>query len=131
MQVQILASVALGGALGALGRYFMITQVTHWFAPWIGGFPLGTLAVNVVGSFAMGVLVEVMALTWSPSAELRAFLTVGFLGAFTTFSTFSMEAVLLYERGALLQAAGYVGASVVLSIAGFIAGLYLLRVALA
>ena len=79
----------------------------------------------------MGLLVELMAQAWSPSAELRALLTVGFLGAFTTFSTFSMEAVLLYERGALLQAAGYIGASVVLSIAGFVAGLYLLRVALA
>ncbi len=127
MQVQLLASIALGGALGALGRYFTATQVNQWFGAALGGFPFGTLTVNIVGSFVMGLLVELMALTWSPSAELRALLTVGFLGAFTTFSTFSMEAVLLYERGAVVQAAGYVAASVVLSIAGFAAGLALVR----
>ncbi|WP_422366210.1 fluoride efflux transporter CrcB [Pelagibius sp.] len=131
MQYTVLASVALGGALGALGRYVMVSQVGHWFGPMLAGFPLGTLSVNVLGSFVMGLLVEFMAIVWSPSPELRALLTVGFLGAFTTFSTFSMEAVLLYERGALLQAAGYVGASVVLSIAGFAAGLYLVRISLA
>lgn len=131
MQVQVLASIALGGALGALGRHFMISQMAHWFGPALSGFPIGTLSVNVLGSFVMGLLVEVMALTWSPPAELRTLLTVGFLGAFTTFSTFSMEAVLLYERGALVQAAGYVGLSVVLSIAGFAAGLYLVRASLA
>ena len=131
MQVQLLASIALGGALGALGRHFVIAQVAQWFGPALGGFPLGTLGVNVLGSFVMGLLVEAMAQAWSPPVELRALLTVGFLGAFTTFSTFSMEAVLLYERGALLQAAGYVGASVVLSIAGFVAGLYLVRVGFA
>lgn len=127
MQFQILIAVALGGALGALGRYAMVSQVSHAFGPWLGGFPLGTLGVNVLGSFAMGLLVEVFALAWSPSEALRALLTVGLLGAFTTFSTFSMEAVLLYERGALMQAAGYIAASVVLSIAGFVAGLALIR----
>ncbi|WP_299616819.1 fluoride efflux transporter CrcB [Pelagibius sp.] len=129
MQVQVLASIALGGALGALGRHFVITQVAAWFGPWIGGFPLGTLFANVAGSFVMGLLVELMAAAWSPPPELRALLTVGFLGAFTTFSTFSMEAVLLYERGAFAQAAGYVAGSVVLSIAGFVAGLALVRIA--
>ena len=131
MQVQLLASIALGGALGALGRHFTATQVNQWFGPALAGFPFGTLSVNVVGSFAMGLLVELMALAWSAPAELRALLTVGFLGAFTTFSSFSMEAVLLYERGAAVQAAGYVVASVVLSIAGFAAGLALVRFSLA
>ena len=131
MQLQILIGVALGGALGALGRYVMVSQVSHAFGPWLGGFPLGTLSVNVLGSFAMGLLVEAFALAWSPPEALRAFLTVGLLGAFTTFSTFSMEAVLLYERGALLQAAGYIGASVVLSITGFVAGLALVRAVVA
>ncbi len=127
MQFQILIAVALGGALGALGRYAMVSQVSHALGPWLGGFPLGTLGVNVLGSFAMGLLVEVFALAWSPPEALRALLTVGLLGAFTTFSTFSMEAVLLYERGALVQAAVYIAASVVLSIAGFVAGLALIR----
>jgi CrcB protein len=124
MQVQVIAAVAAGGALGAVGRYLVVSQVAHWAGH---GFPAGTLTVNVVGSFAMGLLIELGALVWSPSPELRAFLAVGFLGAFTTFSTFSMEAVLLYERGALLQCAGYVAASVVLSIGAFVAGLYVVR----
>lgn len=128
MQVQLLAAVAFGGALGAVGRYVVVSQVTHWAGQ---GFPYGTLAVNVAGSFALGLLVELGALAWSPSAELRAFLTVGFLGAFTTFSTFSMEAVLLYERGDLLQCAAYVLASVVLSLGAFVLALVLLRTALA
>ncbi len=128
MQVQVLAAVAFGGALGAVGRYVMVSQVALWTGH---GFPYGTLAVNVVGSFAMGLLVELGALVWSPSPELRAFLAVGVLGAFTTFSTFSMETVLLYERGALLQCAGYVGASVVLSVGAFIAALSIVRAVLA
>ncbi len=128
MQVQVLAAVAFGGALGAVGRYLVVSQVAQWSGH---GFPFGTLAVNVLGSFAMGLLIEVGALAWSPSQELRAFLAVGVLGAFTTFSTFSMETVLLYERGALLQCAGYVGGSVVLSVGAFVAALSIVRAVLA
>ncbi|MGD1878463.1 MAG: fluoride efflux transporter CrcB [Kiloniellaceae bacterium] len=128
MQVNILAAVAFGGALGAVGRYLAVSQVARWFDH---GFPYGTLTVNVVGSFAMGLLIEFGALAWSPSPELRAFIAVGFLGAFTTFSTFSMETVLLYERGALLACAGYVAASVVLSVGAFFAALALVRTLLA
>ena len=83
--------------------------------------------VNVVGSFALGLLVELSALAWSPTPELRALLVVGVLGAFTTFSTFSMDAVLLFERGNLGLAALYIVSSVVLSIAAFFAALLLLR----
>ena len=86
--MKILLAVAAGGALGAVGRYLVITQVGHWFGT---GFPLGTIVVNVLGSFAMGLLIESAALFWSPSQELRALLAVGVLGAFTTFSTFSMD----------------------------------------
>ena len=75
----------------------------------------------------MGVLVETSALVWSPSPELRAFLTVGLLGAFTTFSTFSLEVVLLYERGQMLLAGAYVASSVVLAVGGLFAGLALVR----
>lgn len=128
MKVQVLATIAFGGALGAVARHLAIAQVALWTGH---GFPFGTLAVNVVGSFAMGVIVELSALVWSPAPELRAFLTVGFLGAFTTFSTFSLETVLLYERGELLLCAAYVVGSVVLSVGAFFAAITLLRAALA
>jgi CrcB protein len=122
--MKTILAVAIGGAFGALGRHVVAYHVNQLFS---GGFPLGTLSVNVLGSFLMGVLIEVMALFWSPSPELRALLTVGFLGAFTTFSTFSMEVVLLYERGAHFQMALYVALSVVLSVSGLFAGLAVVR----
>ncbi len=126
--VKMLLAVAAGGAVGAVGRYLVISAVGHIFGT---GFPLGTIVVNVVGSFVLGALIEALALVWSPSPELRAMVVVGVLGAFTTFSTFSMDVVLLYERGALGQAALYIGASVILSIGAFFLGLSLLRSALA
>jgi CrcB protein len=85
------------------------------------------LAANVIGSFVMGVLVAAGALFWSPSPELRAFLTVGLLGAFTTFSSFSLEVALLYERGDLGLAALYIVASVILCVLGLFLGLWLVR----
>ena len=124
MQLQMIAAIAAGGALGAVGRHLVAAQVGVWAGH---GFPFGTLAVNVIGSFAMGLLVELGALAWQPSLELRAFLAVGVLGAFTTFSTFSMDAVLLYERGELALAAAYVAGSVVLSVGAFVAALALVR----
>jgi CrcB protein len=93
-------------------------------------FPWGTLTVNVVGSFAMGVLAGWLALKagepWTQS--VRLFLATGILGGFTTFSAFSLDAVLLWERGAGAAAGAYVVASVVLSIAGLLAGLLVVRV---
>ena len=126
--VKMLLAVAAGGAVGAVGRYLVVSAVGHIFGT---GFPLGTIVVNVVGSFVLGGLIEALALVWSPSPELRAMVVVGVLGAFTTFSTFSMDVVLLYERGALGHAALYIGASVILSIGAFFLGLSLLRSALA
>ena len=122
--MKTILAVAIGGALGAVGRHFVAYQVNQLFG---GGFPYGTLSVNVLGSFLLGVLIELMALFWSPSPELRALLTVGFLGAFTTFSTFSMEVVLLYERGAHAQMALYLALSVALSVSGLFAGLAVVR----
>jgi fluoride exporter len=128
MQFQVLAAVAFGGAVGAVARHLVAGQVALWTGL---AFPFGTLTVNVAGSFVMGLIVESSALVWSPSPELRAFLTVGCLGAFTTFSAFSLDTVLLYERGDLLLCAVYVLASVVLSVGAFFAALCLLRAALA
>ena len=120
-------AIALGGALSAVARHF----ISHWSVVALGnGFPWGTLTVNVVGCFALGVVVEVMALLWSPEAEWRAFLTVGVLGAFTTFSAFALDISILHERGQMLQAILYVTVSVAGSIAAIFAGMSLTRAVL-
>ena len=120
-------AIALGGALGAVARHF----ISHWSVVVLGnGFPWGTLTVNVVGCFALGVVVEVMALVWSPAADWRAFLTVGVLGAFTTFSAFALDISILHERGEMLQAILYVTVSVAGSIAAIFAGMSLTRAVL-
>lgn len=92
-------------------------------------FPWGTLAVNVVGSAAMGLIVGWLAFRTEAgwAQPLRLFLTTGVLGGFTTFSAFSLDAVLLWERGATFAAAAYVGASVLASIMALLAGLGLAR----
>ncbi|MGS4947197.1 fluoride efflux transporter CrcB [Meridianimarinicoccus sp. RP-17] len=120
--VWTVAQVAAGGAIGAAARYLAGVAVMRAAGP---GFPWGTLAVNVAGSFLMGVLIVTLA--HLGGTRFAPFLAVGVLGGFTTFSSFSLDAVTLYERGALGAAAGYVGGSVVLSLAGLVAGLALAR----
>ncbi|HRE60718.1 MAG TPA: fluoride efflux transporter CrcB [Micropepsaceae bacterium] len=119
------AAIGAGGAAGAMARYAMAGAVTRLIGP---NFPWGTLAVNVLGGLVMGLLVGIMAAKWSPSAEIRAFLTTGLLGGFTTFSAFSLEAWLLIERHDYGLAALYIAASVLLSIGSLALGLYLVRV---
>lgn len=126
--MNLVLAIAAGGALGAVGRHLVGAAALRLFG---AGFPVGTVTVNIVGSFLMGALVALMALKLSPSPELRAFLTVGLLGGFTTFSAFSLDAVLLYERGAFAAAAAYVAVSVVCSIGGLVAGLQIVRQVLA
>jgi CrcB protein len=87
--------------------------------------------VNVAGSFVLALLVELMALRWSPGPEVRALLVVGVLGAFTTFSTFSLDVVTLAQRQAWTPAALYVAGSVVLSVGAFVLGLRLGRLVFA
>lgn len=125
--MKLLAAIAIGGALGALGRHFVSVGMVAWLGH---GFPWGTLVANILGSFAMGALVETMALVWSPSPELRALLTVGLLGAFTTFSTFSLDFVSLYERGAAGLASVYLVTSFALSVGALFAGMRLFRLVL-
>ena len=84
----------------------------------------------VLGSFILGALVETFALFWSPSQELRALIVVGLLGAFTTFSTFSMDVVALFNKGEMLHAALYIGASVALSVFAFCVEMQLMRAVL-
>lgn len=117
--------VFLGGGLGAALRH----GVNQLAANTVGTrFPYGTLFINVSGSFVMGLIVAWLAFkTKGETQDWRLFLTTGILGGYTTFSTFSLETALLYERGEASLAALYVGASVALAIAGLFAGLYLVR----
>lgn len=125
--MKMLLAVVIGGGLGAGARYLLAGQIGRWFGT---DFPWGILVVNLLGCFAMGVLVETMALRWSPSPELRALLAVGVLGGFTTFSSFALDTATLAARGDIAGSAAYVAASVILSIGGFYLGLYLVRQAL-
>jgi CrcB protein len=108
--------VALGGALGSVARF----ACSGLAARWVGvGFPWGTLFVNVAGSFVIGLLASLAAPDGRPwlSADTRAFVVVGVLGGFTTFSSFSLETLTLARNGSLAAAGAYVVASVVLCVA--------------
>ena len=126
--MKLIVAVAAGGAVGAVARYMTMSAVGVMLGV---GFPWSTLAVNVIGSFILGLLVETMALFWSPGEALRAFMVVGVLGAFTTFSTFSLDVAVLYERGEFAAIAAYLIASFVLSVGALFAGLALVRAAFA
>jgi CrcB protein len=109
--------------------------VRHLFNGWItvvvgGGFPIGILLINIIGSTLMGVVAGWFAFKGSAPLDVRIFLTTGILGGFTTFSAFSLDAALLYERGKPAHAAIYIVASVMLSIAGLFLGMWSMRVEL-
>ncbi len=123
--MQMLIAIAAGGSLGALSRHFMAGAITRMLGI---GFPYGTFAVNLLGSFLMGLLVTAFAARFEVSQELRSFITVGFLGSFTTFSTYSLETVLLIERGEWATAALYAFGSLALGVAGLFVGIYVGRV---
>ena len=116
--------VALGGAIGSAARY----GVNVWSGRLLGSeFPWHTFVVNVLGCFAMGALVELMALKLNVSNDTRAFLTTGILGGFTTFSAFSLDFAVLVERKSYGAAAAYGAGSVALSLIAVFAGLSLVR----
>lgn len=116
--------VFFGGGIGAAARYGMNIGVGRIVG---STFPWHTLAVNIIGCFAMGTLTEVMALRLNLSNEMRLFLTAGILGGFTTFSAFALDFALLVERRDMAGAAGYALASVGVSIIACFAGLALVR----
>ena len=122
--MKVLIFIAAGGAVGAMGRYVAISIVSQLCG---AGFPYGTVVVNVLGSLALGMLIESMTLIWSPSSELRAFLIIGLLGSFTTFSAFSFDVVALIQRNEFILSTLYIIASVTLSVAAFFLGMYLYR----
>ena len=116
--------VFLGGGLGAALRH----GINLISARTLGTeFPYGTLIINVTGSLVMGLIAGYLAFRGDASQHWRLFLMTGILGGYTTFSAFSLDAALLYERGATGLAAVYVLASVILSISGLFAGLALVR----
>ena len=116
-----LAYVALGGALGALARY----GISGWVYDRMGeNFPWGTLIVNLVGCLALGMVIRWLQVS-AVSPEVRPFLTIGVLGAFTTFSTFSYETVALLQEGQWLRAGLYMGGSVALGLIAMVAGMAL------
>lgn len=116
--------VALGGAVGAVGRYGVSILVTSIAGL---GFPYGTLCVNIIGSLVLGIFIEVFALAWSPSHEIRTFVVVGVLGSFTTFSMFSLDVVSLMTRGETVPALIYMASSVLLSIGAIWLGIMVTR----
>lgn len=116
--------VAVGGAIGSLARYYVGLGALRAAGP---NFPWGTLTVNVVGCFIIGLFAEVITRRYGGSVELRLLLITGFLGGFTTFSAFSLDAVSLFERGAVTAALIYMVASVGVSLLAVIAGLSVAR----
>lgn len=120
--IHTLWQVALGGAIGASARYLTGVAAMRVMGP---GFPWGTLLVNVLGAFVMGVLV--IALAHKDATRLAPFLMTGVLGGFTTFSAFSLDAVAMMERGQVLLAGFYVVASVLLSLGAIVLAMYLAR----
>lgn len=117
--------VFLGGGLGTMLRHGMNLLGARLLPD--GSFPIATLTVNITGSIAMGILAAIFAFKGGGPQQWRLFLTTGILGGYTTFSAFSLDVAVLYERGDLLSTIAYVLASVVLSVAGLFLGLLLMR----
>jgi len=116
--------VFIGAGIGGMARHGVGMLALRWLGP---SFPFGTLAINIAGSFLMGLVAEYWALKSGLPQPARLFLTTGILGGFTTFSTFSLETALLWERNQPWLAAIYLAGSVVLSIGGLFLGLWLVR----
>jgi len=122
--------VALGGAIGSVLRYQLGRGMTHWLGPQaVTAFPWATLTVNLVGSLAMGILAGWLARHSENAEPLRLLLGVGLLGGFTTFSAFSLEMMVLIERGQAGQAFLYAAVSVLAGLSALYIGLIAMRVA--
>lgn len=125
MNTLALLYVGFGGAFGALMRYVCIGAISRMN---LGDFPLGTLVVNVVGCFLLGMWIATLTLIpMAKAKDLHLLFAVGALGGFTTFSAFSMDVFLLGERELYTQMAIYIGGSVILSVAGLLLGIWLVK----
>ena len=125
------ATVAIGGAVGAVSRYQLGRAITAWLGPLtVSAFPWATLAANVIGSLAMGLLAGWLARHGDMgSDQIRLFVGVGLLGGFTTFSAFSLELMVLIERGDAALALAYAAVSVLAGLTALYIGLIVMRVA--
>jgi CrcB protein len=124
LSFQLIIAVAFGGALGSVTRYLVGIGSGKLLGV---DFPWGTLIINVTGSFLIGLFVGMFATRWDLPQAVRVFLTVGICGGYTTFSTFSLDAFYLMERGEAVAAAVYMIGSVVLSVGALIAAMLLVR----
>lgn len=122
--MKLLALAALGGAIGAGGRYLVGIYALRYLGP---GFPYGTFIVNILGALIMGLFIHFLAVRYTGSAELRTLIAVGILGGFTTFSAFSLEVANMIERGNWSLAVIYSLASVIATVLALFAGLYIAR----
>ena len=118
--MSIYVAIAVGGSLGAVSRYWMSTSIYQWLG---FGFPWGTLAVNLLGSLTMGFLSELLVDRFHVSDEIRIGLLAGFLGSFTTFSTFAIDVLQLGTNQSAVKAIFYILLSVLLCVLGAWAGL--------
>ena len=122
--MKILVMVAIGGAIGAVARQQSNQLIMRI---WGGEFPIGTIFVNILGSFIMGLLFELFASKITLSDEWRSLIFTGVLASFTTFSSFALDVALLSERNEYYYALCYIGMSVVLSIGALFVGLWVMR----
>jgi len=124
MNLQLILAVAIGCVIGSVTRYLVGIGSGKLFGV---GFPWGTLIINVTGSFLIGAFVGLFEIKWDLPQVARVFLTVGICGGYTTFSTFSLDAWYLIERGQTAASTAYMLGSVVLSVAALVAALHLIR----
>ena len=122
--MKTLILIAIGGAIGAVSRHAVSASMLRLFGP---NFPVGTMVLNILGSFIMGCLAAYFMNAAGISQSIKVFLTVGVLGAFTTFSAFSLDTLTLFQRGEVTLAFGYVLGSVILSIGALWGGFMLLK----
>ena len=120
-------AIAFGGALGALSRYWLTVSIERFNST---GFPLGTFAVNLLGSFLIGLLYIILMEKLSVADQWRPVIITGFLGAMTTFSTFSLDALLLFQQGHYNTALFYVLSSVMICIFAAYVGMQIARILL-
>lgn len=119
--MNMILAVAAGGALGATGRYLVGRFMFNIMGP---GFPWGTFTVNIIGSFLIGLVIELLAIRFNLSHEWQGFLVIGILGGFTTFSAFSLEVVLMLEKDQFSAAALYAFGSMFIGVAALFAGIF-------